>query len=196
MPRFLAAVRILSFLSAVSCRYVCCYCYWGKKSQCWRPDNYKWGLYTQYCSYIRYIAAVFCVIGTCLAGRALCKAVSWQVCFPFIIKWETSWQEFQLEFHWRKFIWGFCSNLVRKLKLSSQDSAPRSLASVTVDFITFLSLKACRWPHIRCPDNIIFLHALRIRVSIQERFLCWCFCKSVIWQSNVDYTDINPPQEF
>ncbi len=102
--RFLAAVRIVSFLSAVSCRYVCCYCYWGKKSQCWRPDNYKWGLYTQYCSYIRYIAAVFCVIGTCLAGRALCKAVSWQVCFPFIIK---SWQEFSIGISLKKIHCGF-----------------------------------------------------------------------------------------
>ncbi len=139
--RFLAAVRIVSFLSAVSCRYVCCYCYWGKKSQCWRPDNYKWGLYTQYCSYIRYIAAVFCVIGTCLAGRALCKAVSWQVCFPFIIKMGNKLARvFNWNFIEENSLW-VCSNLVRKLKLSSQDSAPRSLASVRWFLLPFFLSK-------------------------------------------------------
>lgn len=72
-------------------------------------------------------------------------------------------KRFQLEFHWRKFIVGFTpvwwESSSFLLKIQCQDCWL---------FITCLSLKACRWPHIRCSDNIVFWNALYIRVSIKE----------------------------
>ncbi len=138
--RFLAAVRILSFLSAVSCRYVCCYCYWGKKSQCWRPDNYKWGLYTQYCSYIRYIAAVFCVMALVWQAELCAKLFHAGLLSIHYKNGKQVGKSFQLEFHWRKFIVGLLQ-FGEKAQASSQDSAPRLLASVRWILLPFFLSK-------------------------------------------------------
>lgn len=106
--RFLAAVRIVSFLSAVSCRYVCCYCYSGKKITMLEA----WQLQMRFIYSILFIYSIYSSCILCdwhLFGRPSFV----QSCFMaglLSIHYKNGKQvgkSFQLEFHWRKFIVGF-----------------------------------------------------------------------------------------
>lgn len=107
--RFLAAVRIVSFLSALSCKYVCCYCILGGGGITMLE---AWQLLMRFIYWRLFIYSIYSSCILCdwhLFGRPSFA----QSCFGaglLSIHYKNGKQAgrgFQLEFHWRKFIVGF-----------------------------------------------------------------------------------------